>query len=294
MPDPAGPPGVLAVIAGRGDLPRKIAERRAQAGLPYLLVVFQECWEDWMSAHPHQRHVFEKIGRLFRDLRAAEATHVVFAGGMHRPRLKPLQFDLKAVTVAARALALLRKGDDEMLRGFARIFESEGLTMIGPGDVLGASMMVSAGALGRLAPSETDCRDAARAARIVTTLGPLDVGQGAVVAAGVCLAVEAIEGTDLMLARLAELPPERRAAAPPPAGVLFKGPKPGQDRRMDLPTIGPDTVRGAQAAGLNGIVVAAGETLLMDGSGTRQAADKAGIFVFGATPQELAAWQVDD
>lgn len=288
MPDTAGPPGVLAIIAGRGDLPRKIAERRQQAGLPCLLVVFPDCWEDWMQAFPHQHHKFEKIGALFRTLRLEGATHVVFAGAMNRPRLQLWKLDLKAVTIAAKALALLRKGDDEMLRGFARIIEGEGLIMVGPSELLGEDMMVRKGALGGTKPSDQDMADAAHAARIVETLGPLDVGQGAIVASGVCLAVEAIEGTDLMLARLADLPAERRASAPPPSGVLFKGPKPGQDQRMDLPTIGPDTVRGAAAAGLNGIVVAAGETLLMEEAATRQAADQAGIFVFGAIRDQLA------
>jgi DUF1009 family protein len=287
---PPGPTTPLAIVAGQGTLPRRIAERRAQAGLPYLLVIFPGCFEPWMAAHPHQHHEFEKPGRLFRALRFAGAGHVVFAGAMTRPRLRPWRADLKALGIAARAFSLLRVGDDAMLRGFAAIFETEGVALIGPHEVLGGGATLPPGALGARAPGERDRRDAARAARIVAALGPLDVGQGAVVAAGLCLAVEAIEGTDLMLARLAELPPERRAAAPPPAGVLYKGPKPGQDRRLDMPAIGPATVAGAARAGLNGIVAAAGETVLLDAAGTRAAADAAGLFVYGASAEELAAW----
>ncbi len=287
MPDAAGPAGLLAIIAGRGDLPRKIAERRQAFGQAYVLVVFQDCWEDWMQGHPHQHHRFEKIGAMFRALHREGATHVVFAGAMNRPKLQLWKLDLKAAKIAAKALALLRKGDDEMLRGYAKIIEDEGLTMIGLHEVLGESMTVKVGALGQRRPSDADLADAALAARIVHTLGPLDVGQGAVVAQGVCLAVEAIEGTDLMLARLAELPAEKRASAPPPSGVLYKGPKPGQDQRMDLPTIGPGTVTAAAKAGLNGVVAAAGETLLMEEAATRQAADKVGIFVFGVSSQDL-------
>jgi UDP-2,3-diacylglucosamine hydrolase len=286
----AGPPTPLAIIAGRGALPRRIAERRAAAGLPYLLVVFQGCFEAWMAAHPHQHHEFEKAGRLFRALRAAGATHVVFAGAMSRPRLRPWRADLRALRLLARALALMRRGDDAMLRGFAGVFEAEGLCMLGPHDVLGGQVLVPPGALGGRAPTARDRRDAGRAARIVAALGPLDVGQGAVVAGGLCLAVEAIEGTDLMLRRIAELSPDRRAAVPPPAGVLYKGPKPGQDRRLDLPAIGPETVSGAARAKLNGIVVAAGETVLLDAFATRAAADAAGIFVYGASSEELGSW----
>lgn len=290
MADQAGPPTLLAIIAGRGPLPRQIAERRAAARLPYLLVVFQDCFEPWMADHPHERHEFERAGAVFRALRHWAATHVVFAGAMNRPRLKVWRADLKALGLLARALRLLGKGDDAMLRGLAGIFEAEGLTMIGPRDVLGDDLTVPAGALGTQSPSERDRSDAARAARIVAVLGPLDVGQGAVVADGVCLAVEAIEGTDLMLARIADLPAERRASSPPPVGVLFKGPKPGQDRRLDLPTIGATTVEGARRAGLNGIVVAAGETVLLDGPATRAAANAARLFVYGATPEELTEW----
>jgi DUF1009 family protein len=286
----AGPPTPLAIIAGRGALPQRIAERRAGAGLPYLLVVFQGCFQPWMAAHPHQHHAFERAGRLFLALRAAGATHAVFAGAMHRPRLRPWRADLRALRLLPRALALMRRGDDAMLRGFAAVFEAEGLAMLGPHDILGGQAMVPPGPLGARRPGAGDRRDAARAARIVAALGPLDVGQGAVVARGLCLAVEAIEGTDLMLARIAGLPAERRAAAPPPSGVLYKGPKPAQDRRLDLPAIGPATVAGAARAGLNGIVAAAGETVLLDPAATRQAADAARVFVYGASAGELAAW----
>jgi DUF1009 family protein len=260
--------------------------------LPYLLIVFQDCWEDWMADHPNQRHEFEKIGRVFRAMRAAGATHVVFAGAMNRPSIRIWRADLKAASVAVKALGLLRKGDDEMLRGFAAIIEREGLQMIGPAEVLGSGMMVGAGPLGNCSPDSNDKRDAAIAARIVVAIGALDVGQGAVVADGVCLAVEAIEGTDLMLARVADLPAERRASAPPPCGVLFKGPKPGQDKRLDQPTIGCKTVEGVVAAGLNGIVVAAEETVLLDASAVRFAANEAGVFVYGATQDELKTWAI--
>ncbi len=291
MPDQAGPATPLAIVAGRGSLPREIAERRAEAGLPYVLIVYQGCFEPWMTAHPHQHHEFERVGAMFRALRAAEVTHVVFAGAMNRPRVRFHRVDLKGVTVAAKALTLLRRGDDAMLRGFSAIFESEGITLIGPQEILGQGMTVAAGPLTSAEPATDDKRDAARAAEIVVALGPLDVGQGAVVARGVCLAVEAVEGTDLMLMRVAKLPPERRANARPPSGVLFKGPKPDQDHRLDMPAVGPATVELAAAAGLNGIVVAAGRTVLIEAAATREAARQNGLFVYGATPDELAAWQ---
>lgn len=290
MPEAAGPPTPLAIIAGHGELPQRIAERRATAGLATHLVIFPDCAEPWMTDHSHGHYEFERLGRVFRDLDQHGATHVTFAGAMNRPRIRPWRFDLKTLGIAFRALPLLRKGDDEMLRGYAAMVEAEGLRMIGAAEILGDDLKVGSGALGVHQPGDRDCADAARAAAIVAALGPHDVGQGAVVANGLVLAVEAIEGTDLMLARIADMPVARRASAPPPCGVLFKGPKPDQDRRLDVPTIGPATVAGAKAAGLSGIVAVAGETMLLSPSDTRAAADSAGLFVYGATPEEIAAW----
>ncbi len=290
MPEPAGPPTPLAIIAGRGELPRRIAERRAESGLPTFLVIFPDCAEPWMDAHPNGHYEFERLGRVFRDLRQQNVTHIAFAGAMNRPRIRPWRTDLKTIGIAIKALPLLRKGDDEMLRGYASMVEAEGFRMIGAAEILGDDLTVPPGALGTVLPGDRDRADAARAASIVAALGPHDVGQGAVVANGLCLAVEAIEGTDAMLARVAALPAERRASAPPPCGVLFKGPKPAQDRRIDLPTIGPATVKGAKAAGLSGIIAVAGETMLLGPSDTRAAANAMGLFVYGASTDELTAW----
>lgn len=287
MPDMAGPAGPLAIFAGRGDLPRKIAESRIAQGQPYLLIIFPDCFEPWMADHPHEFHPFEKIGALFKSLRRAGIAHVTFAGAMNRPHVRPWRADLKAVALIPRVLNLLRKGDDEMLRGFAALLEGEGFNMVGPMELLGQDLTVRAGAIGSVHPTERHMADARRAAAIIAVLGPLDVGQAAVVAEGICLGVEAIEGTDLLLKRVAELPPERRAVAPPPSGVLFKGPKPGQDMRMDMPTIGPSTVDAAAEAGLSGIVVAAEQTAVTDLAAVRARADHHKIFVFGAKPEEL-------
>ncbi|MEM7566602.1 MAG: UDP-2,3-diacylglucosamine diphosphatase LpxI [Pseudomonadota bacterium] len=284
---PGGPPGVLAIVAGQGALPERLAAARQAAGLPYVLIVFEGCAAPWMSGHPQQAHSFEKVGRLFAGLRQVGAEAIVFAGAMNRPRLRPWRGDLAALRLLPRALALLARGDDAMLRGFAAIFEERGIRLVGSGAILGEAAMLGEGPVGRLRPGAAALADARRAAAIVTALGPHDVGQGAVVARGLCLAVEAIEGTDLMLARVAALPAERRRTAPPPSGVLLKMPKPGQDRRFDLPTLGPATVRAAAAAGLEGVAGLAGETQLVDPAETAAVADAAGLFVVGLTRAAL-------
>lgn len=281
-----GPATPLGILAGGGPLPRLIAEARARAGLPYLVVMLGEAVPDWAEAHPHAAHALEMPQRMVASMRRAGCTHVVMAGGIPRPRIRWSRFRPGALLLALRLLPLLRRGDNGLLSGLARALEAEGFRVIGVQDILG-EILAPEGPLGRVVPSAEDLADARRAAAIIAALGPHDVGQGAVVARGICLAVEAIEGTDLMLERLAALPAGRRGARP--SGVLVKMPKPGQDLRVDLPTIGPGTVARASAAGLNGIVVAAGAANVIGLEETRAAADAAGLFVAGLGEAELCA-----
>lgn len=274
-------------MAGRGDLPRLIAEHARATGRPYFIVSFGMALE-WVEGHPHLNLAFEKVGRLFAELRRAGCRQVVFAGGMDRPRLRFWQLDAKALTVAARVVRLLRRGDDAMLRGLGAIFEEEGLELVAPTDCLPAGALVAEpGMLGRHRADARARADAMRAAEILRALGPVDVGQAAVVAGGVCLGVEAVEGTDALLARVSALPAEKRAHAPSPAGVLLKMPKPSQDRRLDLPAIGPRTLQGVVDAGLSGAVIEAGGVQILDRAATVAAADRAGLFLWSATPGEL-------
>src|SRR5262249_25890747 len=124
--------------------------------------------------------------------------------------------------------------------------------------------------------------DAAKAMDVAQAIGQLDVGQGAVVCDGLVLAVEAQEGTDAMLARVAELPQEIRGSAEARRGVLAKTPKPIQERRVDLPTTGVQTLERAAAAGLAGVAGEAGAMVVLDREAVTEAADRLGLFVWGA------------
>ena len=275
----------LAILAGTGTLPERIAAHRRAAGLPYLVVAFGAA-PDWMRSHPHECHRFEKPGRLFAALRRAGCTDAVFAGAMDRPRLDPFAFDLAGLLLAPRVLALMARGDDGLLSGLARVLAGRGIRLRAVQDCL-PGLTEGPGLLSARAPGRADRADAARAGTILAALGPLDVAQAAVVARGVCLGIEAVEGTDALLARIAALPEAKRAHAPPPSGVLVKRPKPGQDRRADWPTIGPTTVAGAAEAGLSGIAVEAGGALIIDRAATIAAADRAGLFLWSARADEL-------
>lgn len=270
----------IAIVAGRGALPRLIAEDCRRRGQSYRVVIFEGIELDWLDGHPVLAAIFEKPGRLFSDLRAAGCSTVTFAGGMSRPRLNPLRFDLKLLSFAPKVLAGVRSGDDTTLRLVAEIFEAEGLTLRAPHEIL-AGLLAPEGVLTQAGPSEPDRADALRAEAIVTALGVADVGQGAVVGQGVCLGLESIQGTDAMLEFVARTGAAFRHDPDGARGILFKAPKPGQDWRMDLPAIGAETIRAAARAGLAGIVVQAGGVLIIGRQETVAAADAAGLFIWG-------------
>ena len=279
--------GALGVIAGSGALPRLIAEDQAAAGAPYIVVSFKGGAAEWMAAHPHAEAAFEKPASLYRTLRDAGCDRVVFAGAMTRPSLAPWKYDLKAWGYLRRVPALLRKGDDAMLTGLAAIFEEEGFQLVAAQDFLGGHLAPE-GVLGKRAPTDRDRSDTEQARRIAAALGAVDVGQAVVVGDGLCLGVEAIEGTDALLDRVAALPKARRPKVSGRVGVLWKAPKLGQDRRMDLPAIGVETVRRAAAARLSTIVVEAGGVFVLDLAEAVAEADRQGLAIWGrpAEPEQ--------
>jgi len=273
----------LGIVAGRGVLPRLIAESCARHGRPYRVVVLDGVTLDWLAGHPAFAASFERPGRLFAALRAAGCGAVTFAGGLVRPRLRPLRFDVTMWRLAPRLLRAVRAGDDATLRAVAQAFEAAGFR-VEAAQALLPELPAVAGVHGRAEPSARDRADAARAAAIVAALGAVDVGQAAVVAQGICLGLESIQGTDALLDFVARTGAGFRPDPAGARGVLFKAPKPGQDRRLDLPAIGPETMRAAAAAGLAGVAVEAGGVMILDHAATVAAADAAGLFLWARAP----------
>lgn len=274
--DPKG----LAIVAGSGALPRMLAESCAEMARPYSIVKFEGIELDWATDHPIIPAIYEKPGRLFRDIRHAGLKVVTFAGGITRPRISPLRFDLKGIRLAPRLFQALKGGDDAALRIVTEIFEEEGLEIAAAHELL-ETLLTPEGVLSTRAPDDQDKADAARAAEIVAALGTLDVGQGAVVAQGICLGLESIQGTDAMLRHVEATAAPFRPDPEGAGGVLFKAPKLGQDWRVDLPAIGPETIRRAHAAGLSGVVVEAGGVLMLGRDDVIAEADALGLFLWG-------------
>jgi len=279
--------GPLAMICGGGTLPLAVADSVAARGRKVLLFPLHGAADP--AAFAGREHTWVHLGQfgtVARIARAQGCRDIVCLGSVVRPsfwQLRPDFFTLKVLPQVARAFA---GGDDHLLSSVGRVIESHGFRMLGAHEVA-PEILVPPGTLGRVAPGERDRADIALGFEYLRAAGPFDVGQAAVVANKHILAVEAAEGTDRMLTRVADLRAEGRIRAPAGSGVLVKAAKPAQDRRFDLPSIGPHTVAGAARAGLAGIAVAAGETIVAEPEALIEAADRANIFVVGmpAGPQ---------
>lgn len=273
----------LGILAGGGTLPARLAAAARGQGRGVFLVAFEGHTDPaTVEGLPHLWSRFGAAGGIIARLKDEGVRDLVFAGPVRRPSFTELLPDWYTARFLAK-VGTRALGDDGLLRSVARALEEEGFRVVGLHELL-ADLLTPAGPVGRLAPDAGAERDIAHAAAVARALGALDVGQGAVVQQGIVLAVEAVEGTDAMLARCAGL------ARPGPGGVLVKMAKPQQDRRIDLPTIGVTTVEKAAGAGLRGIAVEAGGSLLVDRAAVAAAADRLGLFVVGvAAPAEARA-----
>lgn len=263
----------LAIIAGRGRLPQIVADAQPDALLAEL-----EGFESLSASRPDVlRFRLERLVPFLDHLRDAGVTRAVFAGAAHRPRLDPALIDPATMQLLPRIMAAMAQGDDGTLREVIALMGEWGIQVVGVHDLC-PDLVAAPGALGAQTPKTQEKQDAARGAAIVAAMGAVDVGQGCVVARGQCLAVEALPGTDAMLAHLASL--RVASATLPEGGVFVKAPKPQQDRRIDLPALGPDSVDAVARAGLRGIAFAAGEVLLLDRADMIARADAAGLFLW--------------
>jgi DUF1009 family protein len=257
-----------------------LAGSAAARGLPLHIVAIRGEAREEIERFPHTWIKWGEIGKMFAALDNNGCGDLVIIGGVNRPDLANVRFDLGAIKTLPFLLSLGKGGDDHVLSRIVRFFEDKGYRVHGAGDVA-PELLAGEGPLGDKAPSAEDRADIEIAFRVVSALGRLDVGQAAVVVKGHVLAVEAAEGTDAMLTRCAELRERGRTRPRTRAGVLAKAPKPGQEERVDLPTIGPDTVNKAAAAGLAGIAVAAGQVLMAEHAATIEAANQHGLFLLG-------------
>jgi DUF1009 family protein len=271
----------VGVIAGGGAMPFAVADSLLARGVaPVLFALRGACDPERVSRFRHHWISVGQFGRATKLFRSEGCRDLIFIGTLLRPALSEIRLDWGTIRVLGRVWAAFRGGDDHLLSGVGRLLEQEGFRMVGVRDVA-PDVLMPEGNIARAVPDSGDVADIAKGREVLAALGPFDIGQAVVVIDGHVVAVEDIEGTDGLLARVARLREAGRIRARSGRGVLVKAPKSGQDLRYDLPTVGARTVEGAANAGLAGIAVIAGHTIAADPQAMITVADGAGLFVQG-------------
>jgi len=271
----------LAIIGAGGSLPFAVADAVKATGRPFVLFAIEGVTDAARAtSYPHRWVAVGQGGKLIKAMRAEGCRDIVFIGTLVRPPVWKMRLGLNTLLMLPSIIAAFRGGDDHVLKSVSRIAERYGFRVVAAHEVA-PSILMPEGHLTKRQASAADLDDIALGMDVLRAIGRFDVGQAAVVADRHVLAVEGAEGTDAMLERIAQLRQRGRVHAPLGRGVLVKTPRPEQDRRFDLPGIGPKTVAAAKAAGLGGIAVIAGETVVAEPEALRAAAEEAGLFVTG-------------
>ena len=281
--------GALGIICGSGAVPYAVADAVMRRGRRIVLFPLRG-WADAAAVEAYSHHwiALGQLGRVCRLARKERCGELVFVGGLIRPSIWQLRLDWATLMQMPLIIRSFRGGDDHLLSGVGRLFENSGFRIIGAHEAA-PDITAPAGPLGRIQPSATVEDDIRHGFALVAAMSAFDVGQAVVVSGRRVLAVEAAEGTDAMLERIAVMREAGRIAVPAGAGVLVKAPKHRQDLRFDLPSIGPDTVTRVARAGLAGIAVAARATIVAEPQRLIEVADRTGLFVVGCLSPEAPA-----
>ncbi|PTN02765.1 hypothetical protein C8N32_105137 [Rhodovulum imhoffii] len=271
-----------AIIAGHGQLPLILGRALTDRGVPFVFAPVMGAGAEVPAEWAAEPFAVERLALFHDRLHELGVTRVVLAGALTRVRLEPEKIDPKTAMLLPRVLPALQQGDDALLRTVIALFEEDAFEVTGA-ETICPDLLPAPGVTGPQ-PSRQDKADAARAADLVALLGQADVGQGAVVAQGQCLALETLPGTDAMLGWVADVAHARRPDPKGARGILYKACKPGQDRRVDLPAIGPDTISNAAAAGLAGVVLEAGGVMVLDSNDVETRLRDTGLFLWVRQP----------
>jgi DUF1009 family protein len=262
-------------------MPFAVAESLKARGLdPVLFALKGVCDPTIAERFRHHWITVGQYGRARKLFREENCTDLIFIGTLVRPSLSEIRLDWATLRVMGRIWSAYRGGDDHLLSGVGRIFEQDGFRLLGLKEVA-PDLLMPEGCVTQKMPDQNAMSDIAKGREVLRALGPFDVGQAAVVIDHHVVGVEGIEGTDELLRRIAELRSSGRIRASRGRGALVKAPKSGQDLRFDLPTVGSRTVEGAAAAGLAGLAVIAGHTVVADPQVMIETADTSGLFIAG-------------
>lgn len=258
---------MLALIAGTGRLPQQVVGALGERPLVCALEGFLP-----EGLEVDRRFRIEHLGSFVAELTSQGVDEICLAGAIRRVPVEPGLIDAATMPLVPILQQALAGGDDAALRAVMGIFERAGMTVRAAHEIA-PDLLPPAGVPTRAAPGVAERSDATRAEAVVAAMGQVDIGQSCAVRGGQVLAVEGGFGTDWMLESLRQRPDGT-------GGILFKAPKPGQDRRADLPAIGPETIRGAAAAGLNGVVIEAQGVMVLDRAEVIAECDRLDLFLW--------------
>jgi DUF1009 family protein len=270
----------IGVIAGSGAFPLEIAASIQRSGNSVFIVGLRGFAERGVRSFSHVYADMLDPHRILDALRQRGISKLVLAGGVARPGPMALFSIYTFFRNRDELRRIVSGGDDRILRGVIRLFNDEGFEVLGV-DQVAPDLLAPLGRLGQVKFIDENKADIELALQCLTTMGRFDFGQGVVVGGGRILAIEGPEGTDAMLRRVRDLQKNRRVSLERPSAILVKASKPDQDRRVDLPAIGPKTVQSAAKAGLIGIAVAAHDVILVEKERLIKDADRKGIFIAG-------------
>ncbi|MCL2041967.1 MAG: UDP-2,3-diacylglucosamine diphosphatase LpxI [Bacteroidales bacterium] len=264
----------LGILAGNGAMPKEVVDHCKTTNREFFVVGLEpHVLPETVQDTPHVLAKVGEIGKILKNFQKNQVKEIVFAGGVRRPSLKELIPDWEGAKLMTK-LAIRKMSDDDIFRMLFNEIEKKGFKVVGAQEVM-PQMLLLEGACGKTKPSKEDLEDIQTGIKVAQALGALDVGQACVVQEGMILAVEAKEGTDAMMDRAHSV---KRSGKSP---VLVKIVKPGQETRVDLPTIGPRTIEAMKRNGIKGMAVEIGGTLLLEREKTIKMADEAKIFIVG-------------
>jgi DUF1009 family protein len=273
-------PGPIAILAGSGRFPALLADALGRAGRACRILAIRGFADSSLRQRADAAVDLLDIKRVLAYLQDWRPSAVTLAGGVQRPRPSAVLNAFSILRNRRELAELMGRGDDQLLRGVVELLEEQGHSVVGVRD-LAPELLASPGPQGAHRPSADDLRAVRTGMRLLTDISAYDIGQGVVVADERIVAVEGPEGTDRMLTRVRGLRRFWSLVRPPRCGVLVKMPKTGQDLRVDLPAVGPRTFVRAAKAGLRGVAVGSGVTLVLDREETLRTADRLGLFLLG-------------
>ncbi|MEO6922390.1 MAG: UDP-2,3-diacylglucosamine diphosphatase LpxI, partial [Bryocella sp.] len=221
-----------------------------------------------------------ELSKLIETLQREGVTQAVMAGQVkHKQIFSAIRPDWR---LGKLLLNLRTRNTDMLLGAVAKVLEDEGITLLSSTAFL-EPMLASEGVMTERAPDEVELGDIEYGVQVARGIAGFDLGQTVVIAAGACVAVEAMEGTDATIARAGKLFAEMESEASTLARrlTIVKVAKPNQDMRFDVPVVGLPTIEAMRAAGATCLCVEAGRTLIFDRETLVRTANEAGIAVVG-------------